>query len=85
MFMPKDTNVPQGYEMIDFPKSTLAVYSVYGKRDEIINYETECRHKLIEKGVTPEPNQYYFRRFNWCRFFEDDIYGKRVLEYCYFT
>jgi len=85
MFMPKDTNVPGGYEAIDFPKSTLAVCSVYGKRDEIINYETGCRHKLIEKGFTPEHNRYYFRRFNWRRFFEDDIYGKRVLEYCYFT
>jgi len=32
MFMPKSTNVPQGYETIGFPKSTLAVCSVYEKR-----------------------------------------------------
>ena len=31
MFIPKGTAVPEGYEMIDFPKSTLGVCAVYGK------------------------------------------------------
>jgi len=84
MFTPEGTKVPQGYEAIDFPKSTLAVCSVYGKRDEIAGYETECRNKLTEEGFAVEKDQWYFRRFNWHRFFEDDIYGKRLLDYCYF-
>jgi len=47
MFMPKETDVPQGYEALDFPKMTIAVCCVYGKRDEITDYETKSRNKLI--------------------------------------
>jgi AraC family transcriptional regulator len=83
MFMPKGTEVPQGYEMIDFPKMTICVIRVYGKRNEIVNYESECRNKLTEEGFAPENAQWYFRRFNWHRFFGEDVYGKRLLDYCY--
>jgi predicted transcriptional regulator YdeE len=81
MFMPKGTDVPAGYEMIDFPKSTLAVCSVYGKRDSIINCDVDCRKKLSDEGIG---NKWFFQRFNWRTFFEDDNHGNRILEYCYF-
>jgi len=81
MFLPQGTEIPQGYDMIDFPETAIGVCRVYGKRNEIINYETECRS--IFAGEYPN-NQCYFRRFNWHRFFEEDIYGKRLLDYCYF-
>jgi len=81
--MPEGTEIPQGYEAIDFPESTLAICTVYGKRDEIVNYETECSNKLIEEGFVQENGLWYFRRFNWHRFFEEDVYGKRLLDYCY--
>jgi len=64
MFMPEGTNVPQGYEVIDFPKSTLAVCSVYGKRDEVANCEAECRNKLTDEGFNIKSDKWYFRRFN---------------------
>jgi len=83
MFVPQGAEVPQGYEAIDFPKSELAVCGVYGKRDEIVNYETKCRKKLEEEGFSLKNTKFFFRRFNWHRFFEEDIYGKRKLEYCY--
>jgi AraC family transcriptional regulator len=75
MFVPDGTEVPQGYEAIDFSPMTIGVCSVYGKRDEIVNYETECR------AIDNAP--WYFRRFNWHRFFGEDVYGKRLLDYCY--
>ena len=75
MFMPEGTNVPEGYEAIDFPKMDIGVCRVYGKRDEIVNYETECRN------IDNAP--WYFRRFNWRGFFEIDAYRKRLLDYCY--
>jgi AraC family transcriptional regulator len=81
MFMPKETGVPAGYEMIDFPKSTLAVCRVYGKRDLIISYDIDCRKKLSDEGIG---NQWYFQRFNWRTFFDEDIHSNRILEYCYF-
>ena len=83
MFMPEGTNVPEGYEALDFPKMTVGVCRVYGKRDEIVNYETECRNKLKEEGFTIDNAQWYFRRFGWRRFFEIDAYRKRMLDYCY--
>ncbi|MDR0321251.1 MAG: helix-turn-helix domain-containing protein [Treponema sp.] len=81
MFMPKGTGVPAEYEMIDFPKSTLAVCSVYGKRGSIINYDVDCRKKLSDEGIG---KRWFFQRFNWRTFFEEDYHGNRILEYCYF-
>jgi len=83
MFTPEGMEIPQGYEMIDFPKMTIGVCSVYGKRDEIVNYENECRNKLTEEGFAPENAPWYFRRFNWREFYTEDAYGKRLLDYCY--
>jgi AraC family transcriptional regulator len=84
MFMPKDTEVPQGYEAIDFPRSTLAVCSVYGQKNKIINCEAECCDKLAEEGFDIKKERQYFLRFNWRKFFQLDIYGKIELEYCFF-
>jgi len=87
MFMPEGTEVPQGYEALDFPKMTIGVCRVYGKKSEIINYDAECRNKLTEEGINFKNEKtskfLFFRRFNWHRFFEDDMYGKRLLDYCY--
>lgn len=87
MFMPEGTGVPDGYEAIDFPKSTLGVCLVYGKRNSIINYDAACREELLNEGIFKSGetgSQWFFQRFNWRRFFEEDRYGKRLLEYCYF-
>jgi len=81
MFMPAGTNVPNGYEAIDFSPSTLAVCRVYGKRNAIIHYDTECRKRLTNNETNAS---WFFQRFNWHRFFEDDQFGKRILEYGYF-
>ena len=85
MFVPIETNPPMGYEMIDFQKSALEVCRVYGKRDSIINYDADCRKKIAEKGICRQNREgWFFQRFNWHRFFEEDKFGKRILEYCYF-
>ena len=85
MFMPKETVVPAEYEKIDFRKSTLEVCRVYGKRDSIINYDAECRRKILAEGiVSQDDDNWFFLRFNWHRFFEEDRNGKRILEYCYY-
>ena len=83
IFMPEGTEISpqlckQGYEAIDFPKSTLGVCTVYGKRDVIINYHDECKKEY------PVPDKLFFQRFNWHRFYEEDKFGNRLIEYCYF-
>jgi len=84
MFTEEGTEIPQGYEAIDFPKALLAVCGVYGKKDEIADMESECRDTLTKEGFAMKSNRWYFRRFDWRGFFAADVYGKRVLEYCYF-
>jgi AraC family transcriptional regulator len=87
MFMPEETEVPHGYEMMDFPNATLEVCRVYGKRDLIVNYDSNCRKKLAEDGVyeaRETDTRWFFQRFNWRHYFEDDKYGRKILEYCYF-
>jgi len=83
MFVPAGTEVPQGYQAIDFPQCSVGVCTAYGKRAEIVHCETECRNKLTEEGFAPKNALWYFRRFNWREFFREDVYGKRLLEYCY--
>ena len=86
MFMPKGTKVPGGYLKIDFPASSWGLCSVYGKKKNILHYDAECRTKLSEEGIfqTYETEtQWFFQRFDWHRFFEEDRYGKRLIEYCY--
>jgi AraC family transcriptional regulator len=87
MFMPLGTEVPHGFQALDFPEMSINVCSVYGKRNEVINYEAECRKKLAEKGFNFNKEntgyQCYFLRFNWRSFYVEDIYSKRLLDYCY--
>ena len=85
MFMPKGTIIPIEYEMIAFPKSTLNVCRVYGKKDCIINREPECRKKLAEEGIEFNRGEgWFFQRFDWRDFFKEDKFGKRIIEYCYY-
>ena len=88
IFVPDNTKVPGGYETIDLPKSTLNVCRVYGKKNAIVRYDTECRKKLTEEGIYYHEDeacaQWFFLRFNWRTFFEEDKFGKRIVEYCYF-
>ena len=85
IFMPQGTGVPAGYEIIDFPKSELGICRVYGKRNSIIHYDADCRKKLAEEGIECQENEkWFYQRFNWRGFFEEDKFGKRLLDYCYF-
>jgi len=87
MFMPKDTNVPKGYETIDFNKSEIAVSCVYGKRNNLIHYDNECRKKLTDEKMMEENSnfkEWSFLRFNWYKYFNEDKFGNSALEYCYY-
>jgi|GEM_PF-645932 len=92
MFIQEKSNIQSDYEItdyeiIDFPKSELAVCSVYGKRDIIINYDKECRRKLENEKILKndiDTGNWFLQRFNWNKFCGEDKFGNRILEYCYF-
>jgi len=87
MFIQEKSNIQTDYEIIDFPKSELSVCSVYGKRDIIINYDKECRRKLENEKLLKnnfDTGNWFLQRFNWNKFYDEDKFGNRILEYCYF-
>ena len=55
MFAPNNTEIPEGFDCIDFPKSELGVCWVYGKEEHIflmnegIDIIDQCNEKLIQR------------------------------------
>jgi len=86
MFLPPETEVPDGYIHYDFPQSTLGVVWVYG--ENIFGNEELAFYKLIEDGFTPMLNidgiHWVFERYAEDRFNEDED-GKSTLDICYFV
>jgi hypothetical protein len=88
IFMPEETNVPDGYEYKDFPKTTLGVCWVYGNEGEVYMQESKCAKKLEEEGykiVTDSSGAYwFFERYGCPRFTTADEKGKIILDICHY-
>ena len=84
MFMPENTNVPEGYDYIDFPKSNLGVCWVYGNENEVYCREGQCIEKLGGEGFDVM-TEWCFERYACPRFTTPDDKGKIVLDICFFV
>lgn len=87
LLLPENSIVSQDFYKLDFQKSSLFVCRVYGKRNHIINFDTVCKDRLSKEcnfKINENDEEWHFLRFNWHRFFEEDKFGNRILEYCYF-
>jgi len=86
MFAPGGTEVPEGFQFKDFPKSELGVCWVYGK--DVFFHEQKCGKRLIEEGfeiLNDENNAcWFFERYAPPRFCEKDEKGNITLDICYF-
>jgi predicted transcriptional regulator YdeE len=89
MFLPTGTEVPDGYESIDFPESHLGVCWVKGTVPEVFGNEHECANKLADEGyelVSDEMGAWwFFERYGCPRFTEADESGKVILDICHFV
>ena len=88
MFMAPNTAVPEGFEFVDFPESSLGVCWVYGHESAVYMQEEKCANKLNVEGyevVADESGAYwFFERYGCPRFTEPDEKGNVTLDICHF-
>jgi len=88
IFTPENTQVPEGFEHVDFPKSKLGVCWVYGKDGDVYCKEDKCAEKLGEEGYKIIPDEkgayWFFERYCCPRFTTPDEQGNIVLDICHY-
>lgn len=88
MFAPADTEVPEGFQYIDFPEAHLGVCWIYGEEGETHSIIGECFGKLESDNIkiTPDKNGavWSFENGTCPRFTTPDENGKVILDYCYY-
>jgi len=85
MFMPENTDVPEGFEYADFPKSELGVCWIYGKENELYGDYNQCVEKLAAEGFEFDTNMpLCFERYVCPRFTTPDENGNVVLDIGFF-
>jgi predicted transcriptional regulator YdeE len=89
MFLPEGTEVPEGFESINFSASHLGVCWIQGTQPDIYGKEEECADKLVEEGyelVTDENGAWwFFERYGCPRFTQPDEDGNVILDICHFV
>lgn len=89
MFTPQDTEVPEGFQHIDFPKSSLGTCWIYGQEGETHGAAQNCRKALQEAGIEISIDgggaEMSFENCLCPRFTTPDEKGNVILDYCYFV
>lgn len=88
MFTPEGTEVPQGFEYIDFPKSNLGTCWIYGGEEDVHGSVGNCWKALHNEGfeIAVDENgvEISFENCLCPRFTTPDDKGNVILDYCYF-
>jgi hypothetical protein len=88
MFLPPDTEVPEGFEYINFPRTEIGVAWVYGQSPDIFWHCSEAVLALEEYGVEIRANQagewWQFERYVCPRFTTPNEYGNVILDRAFF-
>lgn len=89
MFTPGNTEVPEGFEQIDLPKSNLGTCWIYGKEEEVHGAVGNCweavRNAGMEIAVDDDGAVMSFENCLCPRFTTPDEKGNVILDYCYFV
>lgn len=89
MFAPENTEVPEGFQHIDFPKSSLGTCWIYGPEKEVHGAVCGCRNALQDAGIEistdDEGAELSFENCLCPRFTTPDENGNIILDYCYFV
>lgn len=89
MFAPAGTEVPEGFECIDFEKSNLGTCWIYGKEDEVHSICWKCWEYIQNEGMEIATNEngvvISFENCLCPRFTTPDEKGNVILDYCYFV
>ena len=85
MFLPQDAPVPEGYEHMDLPEETCALFWIYGSESsgEIYGMSAEalCQAELDRRGWVRKDAGWHFERYNCPRFTTPDAQGNVILDY----
>ncbi len=88
MFLPANTDVPEGFASVDFPESELGVGWVYGDEGEVYGHEAEVAAKVAEEGMSILADEtgafWFFERYGCPRFTTPDADGKIILDIVHF-
>ena len=89
MFTPPDTEVPEGFQFIDFPESHLGVCWIYGDESETHGVTWKCAEALANMNIQVEQDEngavWSFENCTCPRYTTPDENGKVILDYCYFV
>lgn len=89
MFTPENTEVPEGFDYLDFPKSALGTCWIYGKEEEVHGIICQCyeavRNAGMEISVDADGVEKSFENGLCPRFTVPDEKGNVILDYCYFV
>lgn len=88
LFLPTDTEVPEGYEFIDLEESDAGICWIKGSDSDgsIYNMNDECIAEFQKKNMgnfksDDENRAYIFERYNCPRFTQKDEQGNVILDY----
>lgn len=85
MFVPANSQVPRGYEYVDFKPSTVAVTWIKGQENkELYSMHKACINALEARDLVMS-NGWFFERYDYDRFTTKDENGEVILDYCVFV
>ena len=93
MFAPENTEIPEDYDYIDFPKNELGVCWVYGNEkyasmNESLDIFDQCKDRLEKEGMYHAHDKdnicYAFERYVRPRSKIPDEKGNIILDICFF-
>lgn len=89
MFMPPDSQVPEGYRFVDLPEAKLGVCWLQGPEYELYGQEEKCGIRLRQEGyevvADEEGAWWFFERYGCPRFTKPDEQNRRILDICHFV
>lgn len=89
MFTPEGTEVPEGFEHLDFPKANLGTCWIYGGEQETHAAVSQCRKALLDVGIEiitdGDGAEISFENCLCPRFTTPDEKGNVILDYCYYA
>ncbi|MCL2013817.1 MAG: GyrI-like domain-containing protein [Oscillospiraceae bacterium] len=84
LFTPDETQIPEGFDFLDFEAGHIGVCHVYGIEPDVYCKECMCSDKLNADGYKIKPFG-CFERYNYPRFCEPDDKGNIILDVCFFV
>lgn len=88
MFTPAGTEIPDGFDCVDFPKMGLGTCWIYGKEDEV--HDTSgCAVELQKLGINLwkdcDGGVWSFENCLCPRYTTPDEKGNIIMDYCYYA